>query len=186
MAVSVACMAVYWPTGFKRRTFKLCVLIRTQLSTARGHYRHMYNNRGINKTCINLLLRGLCGYEVVVMEILKVLAVCVWQSFYFVPIVSWWLCDRKCSICIHSLWLSEASHLYSCGESYKSLTACILVATWSVSLHPCCWAKSVSFASLWLNEVFHYFVFLWLSHQCYCILMAKRSVSFAFLWSVER
>ncbi len=29
LAVSVACMAIYWPTpGFKRRTFKLCVLTR--------------------------------------------------------------------------------------------------------------------------------------------------------------
>ena len=29
LAVSVACMAIYWPTpGFKVRTFKLCVLIR--------------------------------------------------------------------------------------------------------------------------------------------------------------
>ena len=29
MAVSVACMAIYWPTlGFKGRTFKLCVLTR--------------------------------------------------------------------------------------------------------------------------------------------------------------
>ena len=29
LAVSVACMAIYWPTpGFKGRTFKLCILIR--------------------------------------------------------------------------------------------------------------------------------------------------------------
>ena len=33
MAVSAACMAMYWPTpGFKRRTFKLCVLFRWDLN----------------------------------------------------------------------------------------------------------------------------------------------------------
>ena len=66
LAVSIACMAIYWPTsGFKGRTFKLCVLTRWDFnfcvcssplrgvkSNTRTHTKHN-NNNNINNNNYN-------------------------------------------------------------------------------------------------------------------------------------
>ena len=52
LAVSVACMAIYWPSpGFRGRTFKLCVLDRwdfnfcVRRSPTRGDSEHSFQNK---------------------------------------------------------------------------------------------------------------------------------------------
>ena len=57
LAVSVACLAIYWPTpGFKGRTFKLCVLTRwdfnfcVRSSPLRGHLRRLRKRFIVERT----------------------------------------------------------------------------------------------------------------------------------------